>query len=146
MSIHTTSTGAIGEESPRPDNSQKQLNWATEASSIVLGPRRAAYGHPIHNFSRLSALWTPMILVMIQEKGYISPVDVAHLFTVSKEVRELNEHKDDNPIDSIGYLLCHEAIDTYMREDGFPDGAEAFRGMTFDQFIAFFAHLTTKNP
>lgn len=76
---------------------------ATEAVTLVTGPRQAAYAHPQVNFSRIAALWSPILGVEV------TPRQVALAMVAVKIAREINAPKRDNIVDAIGYLLTLDA-------------------------------------
>jgi len=80
---------------------------ASEAVSLVTGPRQAAYAHPAVNFARIAALWSPILGVQV------TPEQVALCMVMVKIGRELNKPSRDNTVDAIGYLLTLDAC----RED-----------------------------
>ena len=80
---------------------------ASEAVSLVTGPRQAAYAHPAVNFARIAALWSPILGVDV------TPGQVGLCMVQLKIARELNRPGRDNLVDALGYLLTYDAA----RED-----------------------------
>jgi len=76
---------------------------ATEAIGLVTGPRQAAYAHPQVNFSRIAALWSPILGVEV------TPRQVALAMVAVKIAREIHRPGRDNRVDAIGYLLTLDA-------------------------------------
>jgi len=76
---------------------------ATEAIGLVTGPRQAAYAHPQVNFSRIAALWSPILGVEV------TPEQVGLCMVQVKIARQLHAHSRDSVVDAVGYLLCTEA-------------------------------------
>jgi len=76
---------------------------ASEAVSLVTGPRQAAYAHPAVNFRRIAALWSPILGVEV------TPRQVALAMVAVKIAREINRPGRDNIVDAIGYLLTLDA-------------------------------------
>ena len=76
---------------------------ATEAVTLVTGPRQASYAHPAVNFSRIAALWSPILGVEV------TPRQVALAMVQVKIAREINRPGRDNLVDAIGYLLTLDA-------------------------------------
>ena len=76
---------------------------ASEAVRLVTGDRQAAYAHPSVNFSRIAALWSPILGIEV------TPEQVALCSVQIKIAREIHAHKADNVVDAIGYLLCLDA-------------------------------------
>jgi Domain of unknown function (DUF6378) len=86
---------------------------AEEASRIVRGARRGAYGTPERNFERIAALWNAYLSLRMpeaQSHGYgpdLEPRDVAAMMRLMKEARllETPDHRDSF-VDLVGYTLC----------------------------------------
>ena len=76
---------------------------ATEAVSLVTGPRQAKYAHPRVNFARIAALWSPILGTRV------TPEQVALCMIQVKIAREMNRHTRDNVVDLIGYSLTLDA-------------------------------------
>ena len=77
---------------------------ASEAVSLVTGPRQAAYAHPRVNFARIAALWSPILGITV------TPEQVALCSVQIKIAREIHTHRRDNLVDAIGYLLTLDAV------------------------------------
>ena len=76
---------------------------ATEAVSLVTGPRQAKYAHPRVNFARIAALWSPILGITV------TPEQVALCSVQIKIAREIHTHTRDNLVDLIGYTLTLDA-------------------------------------
>ena len=76
---------------------------ATEAVSLVTGPRQAKYAHPRVNFARIAALWSPILGITV------TPEQVALCSVQIKIAREIHSHQRDNLVDAVGYLLTLDA-------------------------------------
>ena len=76
---------------------------ATEAVSLVTGPRQRDYAHPQINFQRIADLWTPILGTRV------TPQQVALCMIQVKVAREMNRHTRDNLVDLIGYTLTLDA-------------------------------------
>lgn len=117
------------------DDSQ-QAWWVEQVLDITRNHREKAYAHPLLNFLRAAEGLTWFFRAKLKPGAYINPVDAAYMMVLWKIARELNAHADDNPIDMMGYVDCHDRIDRYMRELGYEAGAEAFRTMPYADMIA----------
>jgi hypothetical protein len=80
---------------------------ATDAIHVVNGPRQRDYAHPKVNFTRIAALWSPVLGITV------TPEQVALCMIQVKVAREINRHTRDNLVDLIGYTLTLDAC----RED-----------------------------
>ncbi len=69
------------------------------AIELVYGDRNDDYGHPHDDFTRTAGLWSAFLGVEITAE------EAALMMVLLKLSREKNKHKDDNTIDSHGYLL-----------------------------------------
>ena len=71
-----------------------------EAQRLVHGDRRAAYGHPLDDYTRTAALWTAIL-------GQPVTAEQAILCMVAVKIsRECNAPKRDNRTDGAGYFEC----------------------------------------
>ena len=77
---------------------------AEQAIDLVYGDRNVAYGHPYDDYSRTAALWSALL-------GHeITAHQAALMMVLVKLSREMNQHKDDNIVDSHGYLMVASRI------------------------------------
>lgn len=81
-----------------------------EALDLVFGERNDDYGHPAEDYGRTAGMWSAFLGVNI------TPYQAALMMVMVKLSREYNKHKDDNIIDSHGYLLVASRIKD--REEG----------------------------
>jgi hypothetical protein len=84
-----------------------EQNILLEASSIVYGPREAAYSHPRDNFERTATLWN----AYFQSRGVhvaLFPEDVAMLMVLLKMARLAHtpDHRD-SVVDMAGYVATY---------------------------------------
>lgn len=77
---------------------------AEEAHEIVGGDRRADYGHPHDDYSRVAKLWSAILGVPV------TPRQAALCMIAVKISRECHRHKRDNLVDICGYALVTEMI------------------------------------
>lgn len=116
--------------------------WLEQAKQVTEESRQQEYDHPVINFIRTGITWS---MWLQGRKGFpivINPIDVAWMMDGMKFAREVNTHKDDNAIDTIGYLACHDRIDRYMKKIGYPEGAAAFEDMTLGDLADLMQQLT----
>lgn len=76
-----------------------------EAADTVEGPRNDAYGHPADDFARAASIWSGILGVDV------TPQQVALCMVGVKLARQVHSPKRDNVVDSIGYLLCLDAVE-----------------------------------
>jgi hypothetical protein len=80
------------------------VNILEEASSLVAGPRQAAYGHPLDNWTQTAELWSGIF-------GHRITAEQAVLAMMAvKMSRESHESKRDNRVDIAGYALVLDMI------------------------------------
>jgi len=75
------------------------LATAITAASLVTGDRNSDYGHPLDDFAKQATMWSVIFGVPV------TPEQVSLAMVCVKIARELNNPKDDNPIDGVGYWL-----------------------------------------
>lgn len=82
-----------------------------EASEIVTGARRKAYGHPENNFGRIAALWNNYLDLKPNGRESITPQDVALMMILMKVARlmESPDHRD-SLVDLAGYAATIEML------------------------------------
>ncbi len=76
-----------------------------EAQNLVHGPRQAAYGHPIDDYTRTGRIWGAILGI-----PDIDPRLCAVMMGGVKMSREVNKHKRDNLVDLAGYAECANMI------------------------------------
>ncbi len=91
------------------------MTIAEEASGIVHGQRREAYGSPLSNHSRTAEFWT-VYVESAMKKGYLSAEDVCYMNIMQKIARSLEKDKRDNGVDIVGYALNVELIKNERNE------------------------------
>lgn len=119
------------DEAPAPVESW----WVEQVLEITRKHRQAKYAHPLVNFIRAAEGLNWYFRAKLRPGTFITPVEAAYMMVVWKLAREMNAHDDDNPIDMMGYIDCHNRIDRYMRQLGYDEGAEAFRTMSEGSMI-----------
>jgi hypothetical protein len=77
-------------------------NVLEEATSVVLGDRRAFYGPPKINHTRTAAMWSAYLGVQV------TPHQVCLMNILQKISRDANRQKIDNLVDIAGYALNAE--------------------------------------
>ena len=75
-----------------------------EDDRIVNGPRQAAYGTPLDNWSRTAALWSAYLGVTVTAE------QAAMCLVLVKVAREANRPHRDNLVDGAGYFGVIEKI------------------------------------
>ncbi len=80
---------------------EDKLRCLEEATRLVCGERGEVYGTPYDNFSRIAALWEPLLAVSV------TPRQVALCMIAVKMARLVNsESHEDSWIDMAGYAAC----------------------------------------
>ena len=79
---------------------------ADEAKAITSGARRAAYGGPENNFSRIATFWQAYFENTGRGNVKITAKDVSPMMRLMKEARlcETPDHRDSF-VDLVGYTL-----------------------------------------
>jgi len=83
---------------------------AEEAIRIQGGDRQRDYGHPSRDFARIATMWNVLLGEFVTKDGKLDmpPRAVAVAMIALKMSREVNRHKRDNFVDTIGYSTCGE--------------------------------------
>lgn len=75
-----------------------------EAQRLVYGARGADYGHPLDDYTRTAALWSPILGIPVTaEQAILCMIQV-------KVSREVNRPKRDNRVDMAGYAECLDRV------------------------------------
>jgi hypothetical protein len=74
-----------------------------EAYLLVTNDRNLSYDHPAVNFRRIADLWSVVLGIKVD------PDQVGMCMVMVKLAREIHDHKRDNIVDAIGYLLTMDA-------------------------------------
>lgn len=120
----------------------KPKSWLESALEVTTQSRQKEYGNPLINFLRIAIEWNLRVLSKMQPGKYITPIDVAWMMIGTKVAREIETHKDDNGIDTIGYASCHDRIDQYMRQLGYRNGSEEFNDMDLSEMVQLLERIT----
>lgn len=80
--------------------------WSKEAEKIVVN-RQRDYDHPLANFLRIGLSWSA-------KDKFTNPVEVAEMMILTKIARSTGNHKADNYIDIIGYVLCIQQMGGFV--------------------------------
>ncbi len=83
---------------------QQNESVCAEADRLVSGDRGSSYGHPLDDFSKTAAFWSPILGVQV------TPEQVALCMIQVKQSRELNRPKRDNMVDTCGYAKCLDMV------------------------------------
>lgn len=87
------------------DADQDSETILEEAQRITHGDRNDDYGHPLDDFSKTAAMWTPIV------GATVTPEMVALMMVCLKISRELNRPTRDNKVDICGYAHNLEMIE-----------------------------------
>jgi hypothetical protein len=79
-----------------------------EARRVIYGDREETYGHPSANLDRIAKIWSVIFGVDV------TPEQVCWAMVGMKMAREVNAKKDDNIVDSFGYLMLIERVREVM--------------------------------
>lgn len=103
---------------------QENRSALREAAEVV-EHRRARYGSPKTNFSRIASFWHTALAHKLLPGQTITMTDVAQLMRLVKEARliETPDHRD-SLVDICGYVDCHEQVLPQQLELGFEAGNE----------------------
>lgn len=75
-----------------------------EAQRLVYGSRGHDYGHPLDDYTRTAALWSPILGIPVTaEQAILCMVQV-------KVSRECHRPKRDNRVDGCGYFECLDRV------------------------------------
>lgn len=85
---------------------KKPESILAEADKLVNGPRQAAYGRPLGDFSRTGKLWGALLKL----ERDVTPMEVALCMSALKLSREVNKHKRDNLTDAAGYAATAQMV------------------------------------
>lgn len=75
-----------------------------EADKLINGERRTDYGPPLESFTKVAALWTPILGVEVTAE------QVALCMAQLKIVRILESYQRDSIVDAAGYIGLLELI------------------------------------
>jgi len=75
-----------------------------EADQLVTGDRRADYGHPLDDFSRIATMWSAILGVAV------SAEQVGLCQIAVKLSRQCHRPKRDNLVDICGYANCVQQV------------------------------------
>lgn len=75
-----------------------------EAQKLVDGDRNTTYGHPLDDFTRTAALWSPIVGVEVTAE------QVGACMIAVKLSRECHRPGRDNRVDIAGYAECLQAV------------------------------------
>jgi len=92
-------------QAPRKGNPRNALDRAlvlSQAHDAVMGPREAAYGSPVDNFTRIGEFWT----IILDRQVPITPAQVAQMMIALKLARLQGTNHPDAWVDIAGYAAC----------------------------------------
>lgn len=81
------------------------MNVLEEASAVITGPRREAYGPVEASFGAIASGWASILGIEV------TPRDVALCMVWLKVVRESHSHQRDNLVDICGYAALADQLD-----------------------------------
>lgn len=82
------------------------MNILEEANDLVHGDRRAAYGHPLDDYTRTAGMVSSMLAEKLKEP--ITAEDMILVMCCVKLSRQMNAPKRDNMTDLAGYAACEQ--------------------------------------
>lgn len=94
--------------------------YIQEALKVTTGERRRDYDRPLPNFLRIALLQNVWDAGRRMPGDYITPLDTDMKNILQKIAREQNTHKDDNPVDIIGYADLIDDMQIHLGELGYP--------------------------
>ena len=84
------------------------MSLLDDAKLLTTTDRREVYGHPAEDFTRIAALWTPLLGVLI------TPQQVGLCMIALKLARESYGHQRDTLVDIAGYASCIQDIEEVL--------------------------------
>ncbi len=90
------------------DNEQPTKTLTQEAEELINGPRRQSYGPIEESSRRLAEAWSSLLSSKLKES--ITPEETMLMMVMLKLLRETQEHKRDNLVDAVGYILLAEKV------------------------------------
>lgn len=96
-------------------------NILDTADRLVNVERQADYGHPYDDFSRTAGMMTGIGFMFMdpstKQPRAIQPKDIPIVMMLVKLSREVNHHKEDNLVDTVGYVKTLEKVHERMATD-----------------------------
>jgi hypothetical protein len=86
------------------------MNAIDLAKEIIYGDREQTYGHPSKNLVAISQLWTIYLHQKYASNVIVNAEDVCWMMNLLKMTRQMNQVKQDNVIDAIGYLALIDRL------------------------------------
>lgn len=80
------------------------------AKEIIYGDREQTYGHPSKNLEKIAQLWTLYFHQKYGAEVIVSMEDVCWMMNLLKMSRQMNQAKQDNVVDAIGYLALIDRL------------------------------------
>lgn len=81
-----------------------------EAWKLTHGDRRAAYGTPADVFAGYAKIWSVLLRNKLREGVELDAADATLIMTALKLARQAENHKADNVVDALGYLILHDEV------------------------------------
>lgn len=88
----------------------EKMNAIDLAKEIIYGDREQTYGHPSKNLERIAQLWTLYLHQKYGAQVNVNAEDVCWMMNLLKMTRQMNQVKQDNVIDAIGYLALIDRL------------------------------------
>lgn len=81
-----------------------------EADNLVVGARRETYGHPLDDYTCVTAMWRAYLKHKYGIEVPLAPEDGTLMMVMVKLAREAKHPKRDNLVDGCGYFQCTDLI------------------------------------
>lgn len=86
----------------------KEPSYTEEARRLVLGDRNSTYGNPADDYAKTAKVWSGLLVHKLKPGQEITPKEAMLMMAALKLCREMHQHKADNLIDAVGYIICAE--------------------------------------
>lgn len=94
-----------------PCNPQSIPEIFTRAATLIIGPRREAYGPAEESFEAMAAVWSQVFKQKLAPEQRFSASDVALAMIAFKLMREANKADAENLVDLCGYAALKQQLE-----------------------------------